>query len=134
MTDTVVVDASAMVDLLLGSERSEPIRASLNGRSLVAPAHMDVEVMSAIGRLQRSNDLTPQGARSRLERLVTAPIERVPVAPLLLGAWARCDNSRLADALYIELAAELDTVVVTSDLRLAREHPTRTLAPGGRDE
>lgn len=134
MADTVVVDASAMVDLLLGSERSELIRASLNGRSLVAPAHFDVEVMSAIGRLQRASDLTEESARSRVERLATAPIDRVPVAQLLLGAWARRDNTRLADALYIELAEELDTVVVTTDLRLARAHPTRTLTPKAADE
>lgn len=134
MADRVVVDASAMVDLLLGSERSELIRASLDRRSLVAPAHFDVEVMSAIGRLQRSSDLTEDGARIRVERLATSPIERVPVAHLLLGAWARRDNTRLADALYIELADELDTVVVTTDLRLARAHPTRTLTPEAADE
>lgn len=134
MADAVVVDASAMVDLLLGSERSDVIRASLNGHALVAPAHFDVEVMSAIGRLQRADDLTEEGARSRVERLGTAPIERVHVAHLLLGAWARRDNTRLADALYIELAEELDTVVVTTDLRLARAHPTRTLTPKAADE
>ncbi len=134
MADTVVVDASAMVDLLLGSERSVLIRASLNRRSLVAPAHFDVEVMSAIGRLQRASDLTEASARSRLERLAAAPIDRVPVAHLLLGAWARRDNTRLADALYIELAEELDTVVVTTDFRLARAHPTRTLTPKAADE
>jgi predicted nucleic acid-binding protein len=47
----------------------------------------------------------------------------------LRGAWARRGDTRLTDALYIELATALNTVVVTTDLRLARAHPTRTHVP-----
>lgn len=126
----VVVDASTMVDLLLDTERSDRIRESLRERSLVAPAHFDVEVMSALGRLQRAGDLSDDGARTRIERLTSAPIRREPLAPLLSGAWARRSDTRLTDALYVELAVALDTVVVTTDLRLARAHPARTHVPG----
>jgi predicted nucleic acid-binding protein len=131
MTDrgTVVVDASAMVELLLDTELAGQVRHSLKERSLAAPAHFDVEVMSAIGRLQRSGDLSESSAGARIERLASAPIRRAPLAPLLSGAWARRDDTRLTDALYIELATALDTVVVTTDLRLARAHPARTLVP-----
>ncbi len=126
---TVVLDASAMVELLLDTERSSQIRASLRERSLVAPAHFDAEVMSAIGRLQRNGELAERGAATRIERLAQAPIRRAPLAPLLSAAWVRRGDTRLTDALYIELAAALDTVVVTTDLRLARAHPTRTHVP-----
>jgi predicted nucleic acid-binding protein len=127
--DTVVVDASAMVDLLLDTERSSQVRDALRQRSLAAPAHFDAEVMSAIGRLRRTGDLSEHSAGARIERLASAPVRRAPLAPLLRGAWARRGDTRLTDALYIELATALNTVVVTTDLRLARAHPTRTHVP-----
>jgi predicted nucleic acid-binding protein len=39
---------------------------------------------------------------------------------LLLGAWPRRHQLRLADAVYVELAAALDVPLVTADPRL---HP-----------
>jgi predicted nucleic acid-binding protein len=73
--------------------------------------------------------MATKSCRPRIERLASAPIRREPLAPLLSGAWARRGDTRLTDALYVELAAALDTVVVTTDLRLARAHPTRTHVP-----
>jgi len=125
----LVLDASAMVDLLLDTAASGAVQSALRGRSLVVPAHFDAEVLSAIGRLHRAGELTESAAAVRIERLVSAPLAREPLAPLLTGAWARRDDTRLADALYLELAAVLDTVVLTTDLRLARAHPTATLVP-----
>ncbi len=120
---TVVIDASAMVDLLLDTELADQIRESLRSRSPATPAHFDAEVMSALGRLQRTGNLSERGPGARIERLANAPIGRAPLAPLLRGAWARRGDTRLTDALYIELAETLETVVVTTDLRLARAHP-----------
>jgi predicted nucleic acid-binding protein len=40
------------------------------------------------------------------------------VTSLLLGAWARRDQLRLADALYVELAATRALALVTTDRRL----------------
>jgi predicted nucleic acid-binding protein len=48
---------------------------------------------------------------------------------LVLGAWARRGTIRLADALYVELAAQLDTVVITTDRRLARATPLAVAPP-----
>lgn len=131
MTDTglLVLDASAMVDLLLDSDAAAGVRDVIANRPLAAPAHFDVEVLSALGRLQRAGDLTESDVSVRIERLVSAPIQREPLVSLLAGAWARRGDTRLADALYIELAVELDTVVVTADRRLARAHPSRVRLP-----
>jgi predicted nucleic acid-binding protein len=38
----------------------------------------------------------------------------------MIGAWSRRGNIRLVDALYVELASQLGTVVITTDQRLAR--------------
>ena len=135
MPDTrpIVVDASAMIDLLLDTEASAPVRAAIRDRPLVVPGHFDAEVISAIGRLHRAGDLTESAATSRVERLASAPIQRESLAPLVAGAWARRGDTRLADALYLELASVLETIVVTTDRRLARANPTLTATPDRAD-
>lgn len=127
----LVIDASALVDLLLGTERAGSIRNAVRGRRLAAPAHVDVEVMSALARLERGGELSDHDVTVRIERLADAPIDRAPLPPLVVGAWARRTTTRITDSLYVELAHELDTVVVTTDERLARAHPDRTHVPVG---
>lgn len=89
-----------------------------------APAHLDAEVLSALGRLHRAGEVDESIVTAALNRLDAAPIERHPLASLLKGAWMRRDNQRLVDALYLELAATLGSVpILTTDARLARSHP-----------
>jgi len=57
------------------------------------------------------------------------PMEVVQVQTLLAGAWGRRDQHSLPDALYVELAAQLNTVVVTTDRRLARATPLAVAPP-----
>lgn len=124
----LVLDASAMVDLLLDTDTAA-LQAAVSAGRCVVPAHFDAEVLSAIGRLHRAEELSDEAATARVERLAVAPLSREPLAPLLAGAWARRGDTRLADALYLELAALLDTVVVTTDRRLARAHPGAAVLP-----
>lgn len=119
VSQRVVVDASAMVDLLLGNEIGMAVAARLNGADMHAPAHLDAEVLSALGRLHRDGRLAVKQVRSRLEALVDAPIERHQLPPVVLGAWARRQNLRLVDAIYVELAEQLGASLVTTDQRLA---------------
>jgi len=123
MSDGVIVDASAMVDLLLGTELSNSVAERLRGQQLHAPAHFDAEVLSALGRLHRGGQLSARQVSTRLGHLAAAPVERHPLTPLVQGAWRRRHNLRLVDALYVELSSRLDTVVVTTDGRLAAAHP-----------
>lgn len=114
----VVVDASALVDLLLGNDLGAAVQARLAGHALHAPAHVDAEVLSALGRLHRAGALEADGVEAMLTRLAAAPIERHPVAGLLTGAWSRRHQLRLADGLYVELAAGRSVPLVTTDGRL----------------
>jgi predicted nucleic acid-binding protein len=116
----VVVDASAMVDALVGSPVGRLVTQRLRGHALHAPAHFDAEVLSALGRLQRAGSLTTRQVARRLTRLEAAPIKRHLLAPLIKGAWRRRHNLRLVDALYAQLAAELgDAPLITTDNGLA---------------
>jgi predicted nucleic acid-binding protein len=124
----LVVDASTMVHLLVGTPPAAGIERRLRGHQLVAPAHFDAEVLSALGRLERAGDISARQVSRRLERLESAPISRKPVAPLLRGAWRRRHNLRLVDALYVELSAQLgDAPLITTDGGLARTYPAAEL-------
>lgn len=131
MTGPVVVDASALIDLLLGNELGEAVGERLSDHEMHAPAHLDAEVLSALGRLQRDGRLTAAQVRARLDRLADAPIERRLLGPLVLGAWARRRNLRLVDALYVELAEQLEGALVTTDRRLAAIAPRAELVGPG---
>jgi predicted nucleic acid-binding protein len=118
----VVVDASAVVEALLGSERGIAVRARMRGRQLHAPAHLDAEVLSALGRLHRAGDLTTAAVATALDELAAAPIRRHSLAALLSGAWRERERFRLVDALYVELANSLGSIaLLTTDARLARQ-------------
>jgi len=61
-------------------------------------------------------------ALTKLAALVAAPIARHPVNELLPGAWGRRHQTRLADALYVELAVTRGLPLVTTD-RCLRDVP-----------
>lgn len=114
----VVADASALVDLLLGNELGGAVARRITGHALHAPAHVDAEILSALGRLQRAGTIEADHVEAMLDQLADAPIQRHPVAELLLGAWARRHRLRLADAVYVELAVSRGLPLVTTDRRL----------------
>ena len=123
MPETVVLDTSALVEALIGTQLGASVRQRLRGCELHAPAHVDAEVLSALGRLHRAGELDVTAVSTALGELALAPIIRQPLAGLLAGAWAARDQLRLVDALYVELAVALQATLVTTDARLARARP-----------
>ena len=124
----LVVDASAFVDVLISAPAARPVTERLRGHRLHAPAHFDAEVLSALGRLARAGALSDDQVDVRLARLSTAPLHRHALPELLDGAWRRRHDTRLVDALYVELAAQLDdALLITTDARLAAVTPTAEL-------
>ncbi|MEX2322933.1 MAG: type II toxin-antitoxin system VapC family toxin [Acidimicrobiia bacterium] len=120
MPEALVVDASALVDLLLDTTKGYAVAVRLQHSTVHTPAHADAEVLSAFGRLYRAGDLDARIARRELASLAGRPIVRHPVGDLLGSAWALRENVRLADALYVALAEQLNATLVTTDARLAR--------------
>lgn len=118
----VVIDASALVDLLLAGDMGDAVAARILGNVLHGPAHLDAEVLSALGRMNRSDVIPDSAVRAMIERLIDAPVIRHPLSGLLLGAWDRRANLRLADALYVELAESLNIKLITTDRRLESLH------------
>lgn len=118
-----LLDASVLVDLLAGTDYAGAAAARLRGTVLHAPALLDAEVLSALGRLCRAAELTDKDVDVGLARLTTVPLTRHPLPGLLHGAWQRRSDLRLTDALYVELAEQMQFPLVTTDRRLARAYP-----------
>jgi predicted nucleic acid-binding protein len=118
-----VIDASAVVDLVARTPRASAVGARLRGSVWHAPAHLDAEVLSALGRLERAGKLTAGEAADSLLLRSEIPIKRHPTTPLLLGAWTLRPAVRLVDGLCAELARQLGLPLITTDQRLARVVP-----------
>jgi predicted nucleic acid-binding protein len=118
-----VVDASAIVDVLVGSSFAPEVRKRLSHAVWHAPAHLDAEVLSALGRLARADQLSAADVEARLDLLTSMPVQRELLTPLVPGAWRRRADIRLLDALYVELAHQLAAPLITTDHRLARATP-----------
>ena len=131
MAESLVLAASAMVDLLVGSDHASSIEARLHDSEVHAPRYFDAEVLSALGRLHRASHLTTRQVTERVNLVASSPIVRHPLAPLLTGAWRRRGSLRLVDALYVELAGQLDTLIVTTDRGLASSSRRATLIERG---
>jgi predicted nucleic acid-binding protein len=127
ITEAIVLDASAAVEALIGTQLGGAVRRRMRGCELHAPAHLDAEVLSALGRLNRAGHLPTATVASALNELAGAPIARHQLARLLAGAWATRECMRLADALYVELSGSLGVALLTTDARLARESPAAEL-------
>jgi predicted nucleic acid-binding protein len=116
---TIVIDASALVDVVCELPNGDHARSVVaDGDAVFAPAHIDAEVLSALGRLHRAGDLVD--ANDRVELVRDFPIDRLPLPLLLPLAWSLREQIYLKDALYVALALTLDAALLTTDQRLAR--------------
>jgi len=123
----LVMDASVLVDVLLVPSRGEQLAELVVGGVVAAPAHIDAEVASALSRLHRNGDLSANQVTARLSSLETMTMQRHPVASLLAQAWLLRENVHILDALYLVLAQNLNTDVITTDGRLSRADPRARL-------
>jgi predicted nucleic acid-binding protein len=114
-----VVDAATVVDLICDFPAADPFRGTIAAASAVtAPAHLDVEVLSALGRLSRAGRLARPAARVHALRAFGA--RRWPLRPLPEPAWTLADRIAVRDALYVAVAMSLDATLVSTDGRLRR--------------
>jgi predicted nucleic acid-binding protein len=113
-----VIDAGALLELLLRTLRAESVQAVVDDRQLVAPAVIDAEVLSALRGLERGRAITASRAALAVGDLRVAPVERYPLDGLLDRAWGLRDRLNPYDALYVALAIELDCPLVTTDDRI----------------
>lgn len=117
----MVLDASAVVEFLLGGDRGRAVERVLagNGSRLQAPALLDVEVVQAFRRLAATEVIPESRARAATEILAEMPILRQPVTPLIPRLWQLRRNLTAYDAAYVALAEVLKCPLVTFDAAIA---------------
>jgi predicted nucleic acid-binding protein len=128
----IVLDASALVDVVLDRPAKSWVLERLSGEAVAAPAHQPVEVLSALARLVRAGAVELTTARAAMGDAAALRQDlRLPNGPQLRRALELHERVRVLDALYVVLAQDLEATLVTTDGRLARAglpvevaHPT----------
>ncbi len=116
-----VVDASVLVAFYAADDPRRPkiVGRLALGDTLFAPAHLDVEVVSALRGLARTHPPLERAVPAALRHLEGLPLRRMPLGPLVHRAWELRHNLTAYDATYVALAEALDCDLLTCDHRLA---------------
>lgn len=115
----LVLDASAAVDLLLRTPRGRRVAEQVRSADVAAPELLDVEVCSAVARLQRAGAVARGAADDAVRRLAAMPVRRLPHLLLLPAAWQLRGRVRVTDAFYVACAQLTSGALLTCDARLA---------------
>jgi predicted nucleic acid-binding protein len=117
----IVVDASAVLELILATPAALEIESRLLGTSeeLCAPHLLDLEVAQVLRRFASTGEISSDRAEQALQDFVSMPIHRYTHAFLLERVWELRHNVTTYDAAYIALAESLGAPLVTRDARLA---------------
>jgi predicted nucleic acid-binding protein len=125
----IVVDASALVDMLLRAPSAAALEERLYepGQTLHAPHLLDIEVAHAVRRHVANGVMDGERGREALSDLAEIPLRRYPHIILLPRVWDLRNNLTAYDAVYVALAEALDAPLLTRDQRLAAAagHHTR---------
>jgi predicted nucleic acid-binding protein len=118
----IVVDASAVVELLLRTPDAARVEAAVlsRGEALHAPHLLDLEVPQVLRRYAARGDISEARGAISLEILARMPIRRHAHTPLLDRIWALRAHVTAYDGAYVALAERLGATLVTRDARLGR--------------
>lgn len=123
----IVIDASALLELLLRTENAEAIEARVfvPHERMHAPHLLDVEITQALRRLTLLKDITASRAQQVLDDSAGLVIQRYSHQELLPRIWQLRDAVTAYDGAYVALAEALDAPLLTCDARLGRSHGHR---------
>lgn len=113
----IVLDASAMVEALIGCEVADELLDALTG-DVHAPHLLDVEVLSVLRGLLLGGRLDPAVAEEARRDHFEFAINRHEVAPLADRIWQLRHQYTSYDAAYLALAEALDAPLYTCDAKL----------------
>lgn len=116
----IVLDASALVDVLLDQPPRDWVLDRLRGEQILAPAHQPAEVVSALGRLVRAATITEEQAQDAVAEATALRQEHLPLTRQhLQRALELSTRVRILDGLYVAVAEDHEATLVTTDRRLA---------------
>ena len=116
----IVIDASALVELLIGgTPRAARVASRLRpGVTLHAPHLIDLEITSVLRTLEARRALTPAAATRAIVDLVAIDVTRYPHEVPVPRVWQLRKNLTPYDACCVALAESLGAPLLTCDARL----------------
>lgn len=126
---TLVVDASAVAEILFGTDAGRRAAALIDGHELLAPQHLTAEVASVVRGWSLSRQITDEQALRAFREFDALGVEEVPMMSMLPAAYALRHNASAYDAMYVVLARAAQCSLLTLDARLAASAPDCALLP-----
>jgi predicted nucleic acid-binding protein len=123
----IVVDASALLEFLLMTEKGRSVEARIAPatETLHAPHLIDLEIAQVLRRFVARGILDDERSTQAVHDLRDLDLSRYPHDALLDRIWELRHNVSAYDAAYIALAEALGAPLLTSDGRLASVRATR---------
>lgn len=126
---TLVVDASAVAEILLNTERGARAASRLGDHELIAPQLLTAEVASVIRGWSLGGQVSDEGALLALRQFRDLGVEQVPMIDFLPDIWALRHNVSAYDAMYVVLARAAGCALLTLDAKLAATAPDCAFTP-----
>jgi predicted nucleic acid-binding protein len=123
----IVIDASALLEILLRTDRADRLmeRAFAGSEQMHAPQLLDIEITQVLRRLVRQKEITAARAEQALQDLADLLIVRHDHQPLVQRIWQLRDAVSAYDGAYVSLAEALAAPLLTCDGKLAGAHGHR---------
>ncbi|REJ05133.1 PIN domain-containing protein [Microbacterium bovistercoris] len=116
----IVIDASAVVELVGELGSSTRLHARVLGETLIAPDVLPLETAHALRGLNLGGHLSDPGLDAAAGDLARLPIGLHPSLPLIPRVMALRQNFSAYDASYVALAELFGCPLLTLDERLAK--------------
>lgn len=113
----IVVDASAMVEALVGISPDEQLLDAISGE-MAAPELLDTEVLGVLRGLVLGNVISQAVAEQAIDTYYRFCINRYTMRPIAKRVWSLRHQYTAYDASYIALAEALGIPLVTCDKKL----------------
>ena len=126
---TLVVDASAVSEILLGTAAGQRAGAALDGHELLAPQHLTAEFASVVRGWSLSRQISDEQALRAFREFIALDIEQVSMDQMLPAVYALRHNVSAYDAMYVVLARAAQCRLLTLDARLAAAAADCALLP-----
>lgn len=116
----IVIDASAMVEALIGRNADDMLLDALRG-DIHAPHLLDVEILSVLRGLSLAGKLKPDAAEQARSDYFAFTIARYETHGLSDRIWELRHNHTTYNACYLALAEALSAPLYTCDHKLASD-------------